>query len=189
MPDWERSPEMKSLRTLLAAVFGTSAAVAEQPKAPVRSPAEVMKEMRLQWLTRKLPSGHQKEEIAAVVMDWPIEKATVTVLASSGGDASIYTTGTFGIMGGIGHESVRKAAIALVECAQKHRTLASPTMDYSYPDQSPVRFFFVTPECVQSVSFRLAEVQESGTDAFDLYAHAQAVLTELRQITQHQRGS
>jgi len=150
----------------------------------------MMKEMRLQWLTKKPPtaSGDKKEEIAAVVMDWPLDEATVTVLASSGGDASIYTTGTFGIMGGIGHESVRKAAIAFVECARKHRALASTTTDYSYPDRQTVRFFFVSAEGVQSVSFSAVQVEKPGTDAYDLYSHGQAVLTELRQVTQKQRG-
>ncbi len=181
---------MKSLRAFLAALFGVGTAVAQQPQALLKSPAEVMKEMRLQWLTKKPPtaSEEKKEEIAAVVMDWPLDEATVTVLASSGGDASIYTTGTFGIMGGIGHESVRKAAIAFVECARKHRALASPTTDYSYPDRQTVRFFFVSIDGVKSVSFSAAQVEKTGTDAYDLYSHGQLVLTELRQITQKQRG-
>lgn len=181
---------MKSLRAILAALFGASAAVAEQPKAPSKSPADMMKEMRLQWLTQKPPTASEDRqgEVAAVVMDWPLDEAIVTVLASSGGDASIYTTGTFGIMGGIGHENVRKAAIAFVECARKHRALASPTTDYAYPDRQTIRFFFVSIEGVRSVSFSAAQVEMAGTVAYELYSHGQAVLTELRQITQRQRG-
>ena len=181
---------MKSLRVILAALFGATAAVAEQPKSSSKSPADMMKEMRLQWLTKKLPtvSEDNKEEVEAVVMDWPLDATTVTVLASSSGDASIYTTGTFGIMGGIGHESVREAAIAFVECARKHRALASQTTDYSYPDRQTVRFFFVSIEGVRSVSFSIAQVEKTGTEAFDLYSHGQAVLAELRQVTQKQRG-
>ena len=181
---------MKSLRALLAAVFGAGAAVAEQPKPPTKSPAEMMRELRLEWLT-KVPAtapGESKSEITAVVMDWPIEQATVTVLASSVGDGSIYTTGTFGIFGGIGHENVRMAAIAFVDCARKHGALAAATTDYSYPDREHVRFFFVTAGGVRSISFTLSEVQKPGTDAYDLYSHGQAVITELRQITQKQRG-
>ncbi len=181
---------MKSLRAILAALFGVGAAAAEQPKAPTKSPAEMMREMRLQWLTKTpaAASGEKREEIVAVVMDWPIEQGTVTVLASSVGDASIYTTGTFGVLGGIGHESVRKAAIAFVECARKHGALAAATTDFSYPDREHIRFFFVTGEGVRSVSFPLSEIQEAGSDANDLYAHGQIVVTELREITQKQRG-
>jgi hypothetical protein len=181
---------MKSLRALLAALFGASAAVAEQPKTPSKAPAEMMRELRLQWLTKKPPtaSEEKKEEIAAVVMDWPLDEAIVTVLASSGGDASIYTTGSFGILGGIGHESVRKAAVAFVECARKHRALAAATTDYSYPNRETVRFFFVTAEGVQSVSFSQSQVEKTDTEPHDLYSHGQAVLTELRQVTQKRRG-
>jgi len=151
----------------------------------------MMREMRLQWLTRKPPtqgSEEKKEEVSAVLMDWPIEEGTVTVLASSVGDASIYTTGTFGILGGIGHENARKAALSFIQCAKKHLDLASPTTDYSYPDRQHIRFFFVTDSGVRSVSFAAADVRKAGTDAYDLYAHGQAVLTEMRQITQNQRG-
>ena len=181
---------MKSLRAILAALFGVGTAVAQQPQAPAKSPAEMMKELRLQWLTKRPPtaSDDKKDEIAAVIMDWPLDEATVTVLASSGGDASIYTTGTFGVMGGIGHEKVRRAAIAFVECARKHRALASPTTDFSYPDREAVRFFFVSIDGVKSVSFSAVQVEKTGTDAYDLYSQGQMVLTELRQITQQQRG-
>lgn len=181
---------MKSLLALLAALFGAGAAVAEQPNTPSKAPAEMMKELRLHWLTKKPPtaSEQKKDEIAAVVMDWPLDEAIVTVLGSSGGDASIYTTGTFGILGGIGHESVRKAAVAFVECARRHRALAASTTDFSYPDRQTVRFFFVTPESVQSVSFTASQVEKTGTEAYDLYSHGQMVLTELRQVTQKQRG-
>jgi hypothetical protein len=182
---------MKSLRAFLAAIFTTAAATAEQPKSPSKPPAEIMRELRLQWLTRKPPiegSEEKKEEVSAVLMDWPIDEGTVTVLASSVGDASIYTTGTFGIMGGIGHENVRRAAVSFIECARKHLRLASPTTDYSYPDRSHIRFFFVTYSGVRSVTFLATEVQTAGTDAYDLYARGQEVLTELRQITQKQRG-
>jgi len=179
---------MKSLRSILAALFtGASAAASEQPKPAPKPPAEIMREMRLQWLMRKPPET-PKEEVSAVLMDWPIEEATVTVLASSVGDASVYTTGTFGIMGGIGHDNARKAALSFIECAKKYLRLALPTTDFSYPDHQHIKFFFVTASGVRSVSFAAPEVQKTGTEAYDLYAHGQAVLTEMRQITQAQRG-
>jgi len=182
---------MKSLRSILAALFtGAAASASDQPNPSPKPSAEMMRELRLQWLTRKPTSESpaQKDEVAAVLMDWPIEEATVTVLASSVGDASVYTTGTFGIMGGISHEGAQKAALSFVECAKRHLSLSSPTTDYSYPDHQHVRFFFVTDTGVRTVSFAVPEVQKAGTEAYDLYAHGQAVLTEMRQITQIQRG-
>ena len=178
------------LRSVIA-IFTAGAAVgAPESSKPSKPPAEVMRELRLQWLERK-PTAHSQTDgttISAVVMDWPLGEQTVTVLASAEGDASVYTTGSFGILGGIGHENARKAAHALIDCAKTHLALSSPTADFSYPRRGQIRFFFVTGSGVRTVSFTDLDVQKNGTDAYDLYAHAQAVLTEMRQIVQKQRG-
>src|SRR5438270_2848349 len=61
-----------------------------------KNPAEVMRELRLMQLTAP-PTRLEKPtsefpKVRAVVMDWPIEAGTVSVVARSTGDASIYTT-------------------------------------------------------------------------------------------------
>ena len=45
--------------------------------------------------------------VYGILMDWPISGQTATVFSTSSGAASLYTTSTFGIIGGEGHESVR----------------------------------------------------------------------------------
>ena len=49
--------------------------------------------------------------VYGAVMDWPVSKTT-SVAALSDGNASLYTTSTFGIIGGVGNEAVRDAARA-----------------------------------------------------------------------------
>lgn len=144
-----------------------------------------MRDMRTGWLTRVPEKGSYKsdDEVVAVVMDWPLGDQTVTVLSSSAGDASLYTTATFGIIGGIGHESVRKAAAAFVECAQHFLKLTTPTKDFPYPDRHTLRFYVVTPSGVRMVSFPLTDIDHPGSPARALYAAGQDVVTELRQVT------
>ncbi len=115
-------------------------------------------------------------------MDWPIRDQVATVLASSGGDASLYTTAGFGIIGGIGHENVRKAAMALIEHVSKYLTLAKPTTDYSYAAAEQIKFFFVLPSGVRSVMFTSAQIEQPDLPAGDIFIHAQQVVTELRSI-------
>jgi hypothetical protein len=156
------------------------------------SPAAIMRELRLRWLTEPLAQKPKSEGIersqdsnavSAVVMDWPIgDDRIATVLAASSGDASLYTTGSFGIIGGIGHENVRKAAVALTDDALRYLALATPTTDYSYPDKGQIKFFFVLPSGVKSITFSPTDVEQLGSPARDLFAHAQEVLTELRLI-------
>jgi hypothetical protein len=149
----------------------------------------MMSDMRTGWLTRVPEQGSysRDDEVVAVVMDWPVGERTVTVLSSSGGDASLYTTSTFGVIGGIGHEKVRKAAVAFVACAQHFLSITHPTTDYPYPDSQTLRFYMVTPSGVRTVSFPVSAVQQADSPARALYAYGQQVVTELRLITPIQK--
>ena len=175
---------MKFLRTLFAGLMTSTVANAAQPTA-TKSPAEMMRDMRTGWLTRVPEKGSysSEDEVVAVVMDWPLGEQTITVLSSSVGDASLYTTSTFGIIGGIGHESVRKAAVAFVSCAQRFLKLAAATKEFPYPDSRTLRFYMVTPSGVRTVSFPMKDVDRSDSPARALYAAGQDVVTELRLIT------
>src|SRR5688500_13470824 len=109
-----------------------------QTSEPPKTAAELMREMRLKQLTMsprevgEKPTG-ELPHVCAVLMAWPIEGATVTAVARTTGDASVCTTGTFGVFGGIGHESVRSAAKSCVKVANKHFRDATPTKEYPYP--------------------------------------------------------
>src|ERR1035441_256054 len=88
------------LITLLIAAYST--AMPQTHDTPKKSPAELMREMRLKQLTMPPKEFGQKStpefpQVCAILMDWPIEAATITVVARNTGDASIYTTGTFGV--------------------------------------------------------------------------------------------
>jgi hypothetical protein len=152
---------------------------------PTKSPAEVMRELRTGWLTKFAEKGSytRNDEVIAVVMDWPLGEQIVTVLSSSGGDASLYTTSTFGIIGGIGHENVRKAAIAFVGCAQHFLNITSPTIAYPYPNSTTLCIYMVTPSGVRTISFPFSAIEQSDSPARALFAYGQKVVTQLRLIT------
>ena len=180
---------MKLLRSLFAALFTMAAVTKGETKPSAKLNADAMRDMHLLWLNTKPAASEASapDTVASVLMDWPLTEATATVLASSGGDASLYTTGTFGVLGGIGHENARRAAIAFTACAQRYLKLAVPTTDFSYPAADQIRFFFVTTTGVRSLTVSAAEVQRTGPPAADLFAHAQEVVTALRLITQSQK--
>lgn len=145
-----------------------------------------MREMRLSWLSRgpEMTGSKDPNEVLAVLMDWPLGDCTATVLASSGGDASLYTTSTFGVIGGIGHEKVRKAAVEFVRCAEHFSHLASPTKSFPYPDGQTLMFYLVTPSGVRVLSFPMEEIEREDSPARALFAYGQQVLTELRLTTE-----
>jgi hypothetical protein len=158
-----------------------------------KRPAEMMREMRLKQLTMVPTEFDQKPtlefpRVCGVLMDWPIEAGTVTVVARATGDASIYTTGTFGVIGGIGHEGVRSAAKSCTKVAEKHFGAAAPTKEYPYPKAGRVRFYLLCYDGVRVIDGDLASVSSGKDKCSDLYEAAQHVVTELRLITQEQKG-
>ena len=120
-------------------------------------------------------------------MDWPLGPQVITVLSSSTGDASLYTTATFGIIGGIGHDRVRQAATAFVACAQHFLSITSPTTSFPYPSDQSLLFYMVTPSGVRSVSFPMSAIEQADSPARALYAYGQQVVEELRLISPNQQ--
>lgn len=151
-------------------------------KRDKQDPANMMKTMRLEWLQRPPTPGSYKtdDDVVAVLMDWPIGDNIATVLASSLGDASLYTSSTFGIIGGIGHEKVRNAALQFAQCAQHFLHITHFSTDYGYPDGNKIKISAVTPKGVRSIVFEMKDVEDQNSPAYALFACGQIVLTELR---------
>ncbi|MGA3266185.1 MAG: hypothetical protein ABSE16_05110 [Verrucomicrobiota bacterium] len=178
-------------------IAGCLTAMPQTNEPPKKTPAEMMREMRLKQLTM-LPSEFGEKptaefpHVSGVLMDSPVEAGTVTftstVVARTTGDASIYTTGTFGVFGGIGHESVRSAAKSCVKVAERHFEDASPTKDYPYPKAGRVRFYLVGYDGVRVIDSDLESLRNGNDKCSDLYEAVQRVVTELRLITQEQQG-
>jgi hypothetical protein len=175
-------PPRRSTETQIA----TSSSTISARPFTAKNPAEMMRRMRRDWLTKVPEPGSctKNDEVVAVLMDWPLDSQIVTVLASSVGDASLYTTGTFGIFGGIEHERVRAAATAFVSCAQHVLSITSPATSFPYPDKQSLLFYMVTASGVRMVSFSMSDIERADSPASALYASGQQVVTELRLIYQ-----
>jgi len=160
---------------------------------PKKSPAELMRELRLKMLTTTPEGFGQKAtkefpRVCGVLMDWPIDAVTISVVSFSSGDASLYTTGTFGVLGGIGHETVRNAAKSFVKVGEKHFDEATPTKDYTYPQPGRVRFYLVCYDGVRMIDADLESLKLRNDKFSDLFDEGQRVITQLRLITQQQKG-
>jgi len=159
----------------------------------LKTPAGAGRELRLKMLTEPPPDWGlnptpEYPHVCGVLMDWPIETTTVSVISFCSGDASIYTTGSFGVIGGIGHETVRSAAKSFVKIATEHLGDAVATKDFSYPKPGRVRFYIICYDEVRFVEADLEAVRRGNDKYSDLYKEGQRVVTELRLITQNQKG-
>jgi hypothetical protein len=121
--------------------------------------------------------------VYGVITDWHIDEDVASILSLKDGSASLYTTSTFGIIGGHGHESVRQAAERCVKIASEFLALSSPAPDYPYPQSGKICFYLLTYDGVRVFAADEIEVYQGTHRATPLFAAAQDVLTALRLVT------
>ena len=166
--------------------------VAAQPPSDVeKKNSDAMRGLREMMLTSPATKlGIQRSDdfprTYGVLMDWPIGNERIsTVVGLCDGNASLYTTSTFGVIGGIGHESVRKAAVSFVKAADKFYAESTPTSDYPYPKSDRLKFYLVTFDGVRVIDADLNLVS-SGKDKFsELFNQGQQLIGQLRTIVQN----
>lgn len=159
--------------------------VAQEPN---KEPKDVGRGLRNMFLaTSAEQAGIQRSNeyprVWGVAVDWPIGEDIATIVSLADGGASLYTTGTFSIIGGIGHKTVRSAAKKVVKEADRYFDDSTPTQDFSYPSSGHVRFFFTTFGGVRVIDADWASLSRRWSKYFELFDAAQDVLTELRMVS------
>jgi hypothetical protein len=178
-----------SILGFIATLFGSaSMAPAQVPDTPASddNPMVGLRTMMLTTPASKLGIKPDKEypKVYGVLIDWPLGEHTATIVSMSDGNASLYTTSTFGILGGINHESVRNAATALVKAAQAYYEQGTPTKEYPYPPSDRIRFYLLGYEGVRVIDGEAAELENGAGKLINLWAACQNVVSELRQISE-----
>jgi hypothetical protein len=151
--------------------------------------AEIMRQMRLKMLNAAPSDFNQAQtqefpHVWGLVMDWPLPAGIMTLVCFTTGDASIYTTTSFGVLGGIAHQKVRNAVENCIKVAQSYYEDATPTQEYPYPTNNQVNFYLVCYNEVRMIVADLKAVSQTEDKCSGLYAVAQKVITEIRLIAQ-----
>ncbi len=179
---------IKQAFTLFLAVIPL-AAISQTNTPPRKGGAEVMRELRNKALTTPasaLAISPTKEypRVFAVLMDFPVGTNTATVVSLCTGDASLYTTSSFGIIGGTAHDTVRAAAQKFVRAAEAHCDEAGPTKEYPYPKPDRVYFYLVCFDGVRTIDADGQSLLKPDSKYSDLFLAGQRVIGELRKISQ-----
>jgi len=175
-----------SIAVLILALVGCGreAPITEENSHPQELPGVDLRRMALTTPVSKLGFSSDSDfpTVYGVLTEWDLGGVTATVMSMRDGTASLYTTSTFGIIGGQGHESVLKAAIRYVELAKQYVDSSKPVTDFPYPKSGQVYFYILTYDGVR-LCIGDEHAIESGSDPTrPLFAAAQDVLTELRLI-------
>ncbi|MFO1489756.1 MAG: hypothetical protein U1F77_07525 [Kiritimatiellia bacterium] len=161
----------------------------DQAPTPKKNPAEAGWELRRLMLAApptKIGVAPTKDfpRVYGILMDWPLDGETLTVFSTCTGTASLYTTFSFGVIGGEFHDAVQAAAKNFVRAADHHFDAATPTTDYPYPAADRVRFYLLTFDGVRVIDTDLVSVSNGSGKYAEFFMLGQAVLTELRLITE-----
>lgn len=106
----------------------------------------------------------------------------MTALAD--GNASLYTTGTFGIIGGFAHTRVHAAAVKACATAEEVVATATSVNAFAYPEPGHVRFHLLTPGGVRMIEATQDQLVSGKHPLAELFAGMNNVLTELRAVTE-----
>jgi hypothetical protein len=177
---------MNRLIAILLIAFSSTMFAQRKPTTPT---ADVMRELRIRALTNKpsdfgITPTDEYPVVYGALLDWPIGDNTATVVSFCTGDASLYTTSTFGVIGGIGHESVKKAAYEFVTEAGKFYDDSKPITEFPYPSADRIRFYLMTFKGVRVIDSSIEDATTPTGRYVSLFSKAQDVLTELRLVTE-----
>ncbi len=175
-----------AIAILALAGCGRDNTVTETPLQPDVSPGVGLRQMILTTSIQELgfTADDDFPAVYGVLTDWSIGERTATIMSLRDGTASLYTTAEFGIIGGQGHERVRRAAARYVRTAEKFVESSNPVTEFAYPKSGQVFFYLLTYDGVRLVIANEAAIERGSAPTRPLFAAAQDVLTELRLTTE-----
>ena len=171
---------------LALAGCGKESSVSEDATPPEESPGVGLRQMVLTTPASKLgfTSDGDFPTVYGVLTEWDIDGITATVMSMRDGTASLYTTSTFGIIGGHGHDSVRQVVVRYVKMAEQFAESSNPATEFAYPKSDQVFYYLLTYDGVRQIIGNKAAIERGSDPTRSLFAAAQDVLTELRLITE-----
>jgi hypothetical protein len=121
-------------------------------------------------------------------MEMSIASSVVTLACFGSGDASVFYQTGGGMVGGISHEPVRKAAKEFVAQAQKALPRMKKTTEYPLPSPDSVRFYVLTPKGVFTTETSRQALSDSQNALSTLFYSGQEVVSQMRQVQEDRRA-
>ncbi len=136
----------------------------------------------LEQIGVQLPENQTK--IYGVIMDWDVGEGIATLVAFKSGDASLYFSSGGGMIGGSGHESIKKAANEFINKAENFLNKTTKTQVTPLPEKSGINFYFLTNKGKFVSKESMKNLEDSSSDWLDLFEEGNKLITEIRLITE-----
>jgi hypothetical protein len=127
------------------------------------------------------PSNDPKEPWS-VLMEIGFPEGSATIVALVDGSASIYLSSGGGSIGGIGHESIRKAAIDMVKLASKYLPRMAATKEFPLPKNGQTIFYVLTDSGIFTITAPENDLGENRHFLSPLFYAGQEIISQYRLI-------
>ena len=117
------------------------------------------------------------------LMEFAYPEVTISVVAFSDGNASMYFSSGGAAIGGYAHESIVEAAKAFVASTKKFLPQMQLTTDFSLPKPGEVFFYVLTESGVYRANAIESELEQKKTPLWELYFGAHAIISAYREIS------
>jgi hypothetical protein len=121
-------------------------------------------------------------KIYGVIMDWELGEGTATLVAFLSGDASLYLSSGGGVIGGSGHDNVKRAAAAFIKKAEKYLNKTVKTDSTPLPGKDAVKFYFLTNKGKFVGQEGIKNFENNSSEWLDLFEEGNKLITEIRII-------
>lgn len=173
------------LGLVLAALYFAGRARLGGVAAAADKPAEVYLGLRSQMLATtaqdmKIAPGTDGPVAYGVLLDLGMASGTATIVSLATGDTSMYTSTGGGILGGIGHESCRRASQQFIAAAQAHLGKLRRTESFPLPPTGMFRFYVLTTDGVFTAEDREEIITQGQGELAELFRAGNEVITQIR---------
>ena len=117
-----------------------------------------------------------------IVMETGYPEGSATLVALSDGSASIYLSSGGGSIGGGTHETINKAAKAMVSLAAKFQPQATSTKEFPLPKNGQTVFYLLTDAGVSTISAAEQDLGEERHAWSPLFYAGHEVITQYLRI-------
>jgi hypothetical protein len=140
----------------------------------------IYSQMRRTALEARIPNL-ARDAVQMVLMDWHVDKGTVTVMAAADGSASLYLSSGGGFIGG-GQKvpSIREAALHAVAVATGLRFYFERTDSTPLPSLGDVTFYLTTGMDIRCAVAAEAKLRAGADPLAALGGAMQRIVTEYR---------
>lgn len=151
------------------------------PGARMRKPdPAVYSQMRRVALETQLPQM-ARDAVQVVLMDWHVDKGTVTVVAAADGSASLYLSSGGGYTGGSEKvAAIREAALHAIALATSLRFYFERTDSSPLPSLGDVTFYITTSAGVSRAVAAESKLRAGADPLAGLGGALQRIVTEYR---------